>query len=206
MKTVGEIIRTARQKRGLSIEQLSVLTKIDSKYIDALEANRYHDLPSETFIKGFIRNIGQRLSHNPDELIAIFRRDFRQPDRIRKVKIRHRTVLPGISLQILPFVLGGLVFAVYLIFQFRAILTPPKLEIIKPTNSSVLVSPIVIEGDTSIDSTVYINEETLVKPDSSGHFTARINLPVGEIVLKVKSTNRFSRSSEKEIPVTVISK
>jgi hypothetical protein len=99
-----------------------------------------------------------------------------------------------------------LVFAVYLIFQFRAILTPPKLEIIKPTNSSVLVSPIVIEGDTSIDSTVYINEETLVKPDSSGHFTARINLPVGEIVLKVKSTNRFSRSSEKEIPVTVISK
>ena len=206
MKTVGEIIRTARQKRCLSIEQLSVLTKIDSKYIDALEADRYHDLPSETFIKGFIRNIGQRLSHNPDELIAIFRRDFRQPDRVRKVKTRHRTVLPGISLQILPFVLGGLVFAVYLIFQFRAILTPPKLEIIKPANSSVLVSPIVIEGDTSIDSTVYINEETLVKPDSSGHFTARINLPVGEIVLKVKSTNRFSRSSEKEIPVTVISK
>lgn len=206
MKTVGEIIRTARQKRGLSVEQLSVLTKIDNKYINALEANRYHDLPSETFIKGFIRNIGQRLSQNPDELIAIFRRDFRQPDRAHKTKIRHRMVLPGISLQILPFVLGGLVFVVYLIFQFRAILTPPKLEIIKPTNSSVLVSPINIEGDTSIDATVYINEETLVKPDSSGHFTVRINLPVGEVVLKIKSTNRFSRTSVKEIPVTIISK
>ncbi len=205
MKTVGQIIKGARQKRSLSVDQLSSLTKIDSKYIDALELDRYDDLPSETFAKGFIRNLSLRLDLNPNELIAIFRRDFRQPDRAG-VKVIHRKTLSGIPSQVLPFVIGGLVFVIYLIFQFRAILTPPKLEILKPSSGSVLVSPIEIEGDTSIDANIFIGEDTQVKPDTEGHFFARINLPVGETTLDIKATNRFSRTTEKKISVTIISK
>lgn len=206
MKTVGQIIKAGRQKRFLSIDQLSQLTKIDAKYIEFLEQDRYQDLPSETFAKGFIRNLSQRLDLDPDELVAIFRRDFRQPTKIRNIKIRQRFIFPGISSQTLPFILGGLVFVIYLVFQFRAILTPPKLDVARPTGGQVLVSPIEIEGDTAIDAVVYIGSETQVKPDSSGHFLARINLPVGETVLEIKATNRFSRSSLKEIPITIISK
>jgi cytoskeletal protein RodZ len=206
MKTVGQIIRAARQQRSFSVEQLSHLTKIDAKYIGALESDRYSDLPSETFAKGFIRNLSQRLGLNPDELVAIYRRDYRQPDRARKTRSHPKISIPGISSQVLPFFLGGIVFIIYLIFQFRAILTPPKLEISRPASASVLVSPIEIEGNTAIDATVYVNEDTQVKPDSTGHFLARINLPVGQTILEIKSVNRFSRTSSQNISVTIISK
>lgn len=206
MKTVGQIISQARQKRSLSLEQLSSLTKIDSKYIEALEKDDYQSLPSETFAKGFIRNLCQRLDLNPNELVAIFRRDFKNPEQPVVVKKRHRFVLTDNLTRLFPFVLGGIAFFVYLFFQFRAIVVPPKLAVTRPGDGSVLVSPIEIEGVTVNDGTVYINDETKVRPDSSGHFFARVSLPVGETIIEVKTVNRFSRSTVQKIPITVVSK
>lgn len=206
MKTVGQMLHSGRQRKNLSLDQLSSLTKIDTKYIDALEHDRYHDLPSETFAKGFIRNLAQRLDLNPNELVAIFRRDFRLPDRLRAGRPQQTLVFRGPSSQLWPFILGAAAFIIYLIFQFRAILTPPKLSITRPVSGSVLVSPIEIEGDTALDALVYINDETQAKPDNNGHFFARLNFPVGEIVLDIKVVNRFGRTSVEKIPITVISK
>ena len=188
------------------MEQLSHLTKIDAKYIMALESDLYSGLPSETFAKGFIRNLSQRLSLDSDELVAIFRRDFREPELTRTSKAHRRTLFPKVSSQLFPFAVGGLVFVIYLIFQFRTILTPPKLEISRPSSASVLISPVEIEGDTSIDATISINEDTQVSPDSSGRFLARINLPIGENTLEIKSENRFGRSTAKNLAIHIISK
>ncbi len=208
MKTVGQIIRSARLQRNLSIDQLSALTKIDAKYIDALESDRYDLLPSETFAKGFIRNLSLRLDRDPNELISIFRRDFRNPDKPRHTSIHQKTntLFSFASSQALPFVLGGLIFIIYLIFQFRAILTPPELQVTAPAAGAVLVSPIEIEGQTSVDANIFINSDTSTKPDPTGHFLVRLSLPVGETILEIKTTNRFGRSSFKKIPLTIVSK
>lgn len=206
MKTVGQIIRSARLKRGFSIDQISSLTKIDSRYITALEEDDFSKLPSETFAKGFIRNLSQRLDLNPGELIAIFRRDYRLPEQFPPSKRSRRLFLPDNTAQFLPFILGGLVFIIYLIFQFRAIVTPPKLRLSSPVEGAVLVSPVEIEGETAIDATVFINDETKVRPDSTGHFLARVNLPIGETIIEIKTVNRFSRSASEKISVTIISK
>jgi cytoskeleton protein RodZ len=60
MKTVGQLLHAERLKKNISIEELSLATKIDGKYIEALESDRYNLLPSETFTKGFIRNLSLR--------------------------------------------------------------------------------------------------------------------------------------------------
>lgn len=207
MKTVGQILRNARLQRSLSVDQLSALTKIDAKYIDALEDNRYDLLPSETFTKGFIRNISLRLDRDPNELVSIFRRDFKNPDKPRNPTFHHKTNLFSLtSSQAVPFILGGLIFVIYLIFQFRVILTPPELQIDSPTNNAVLVSPIEIEGQTAVDANLLINSDTSVKPDSAGHFFVRLSLPVGETIIEIKSTNRFGRTTLKKIPLTIVSK
>lgn len=206
MKTVGQIIRRARLQRGLSLDQLSHLTKIDTRYIEALELDNYSTLPSETFAKGFIRNLSQRLDLDPAELVAIFRRDYRLPDAGSTAKPHRRLVLPENTNQYLPFILGAVVFLVYLFFQFRAIVTPPKLILARPYPDAVLVSPVEIEGDTVVDATVFINEETKLRPDSTGHFLARVNLPIGETIIEIKTVNRFGRTTSKKVPVTIISK
>lgn len=211
MKTVGQILKKARLEKNLSLDHLSSLTRIDAKYIDCLEADNYSSLPSETFIKGFIRNLSLSLELNPDELVAIFRRDFKIINERQSQPKKYHSKKPNISYrhfssQYALLGLGLFVFVLYLAFQFRAIITPPKLEVVQPKINSVLVSPIEIEGLTTPDSLVTINGETKVKPDLSGHYLARLSLSVGETTLEVSATNRFSRTTTVKIPITVVSK
>ena len=209
MKTVGQILKSERLKKNISLEHLSILTKIDVKYITALENDEYGLLPSETFIKGFIRNISLRLEREPSELIAVFRRDFRHPQKQKTETHPHRKSSNFsfiLSSQLLPFVLGGIVFLVYLGFQFRVILTPPLLEITSPAESSILISPIEIIGKTEVGADITINGETRAKPDSEGNFSVRLSLPVGETEIEINTTNRFSRSSIKKLFLTIVSK
>lgn len=208
MKTVGQLLHGERIKRDISIEELSLSTKIDSKYIEAIENDRYDLLPSETFAKGFIRNLSLNLGCDPNEFVAVFRRDYRHPE-LKKPPTSQRRVaryrLPLIAPQWLPTILGVVVFVIYLVFQFRAILTPPSLTINRPVKGAVLTSPIDIEGNTSNDSLVTINKDNVIKPDQNGNFQLKINLPVGETTLEIKTSNRFSRVTQTAIPITVIS-
>lgn len=209
MKTVGQILKSERLKKNVSLEHLSILTKIDTKYILALESDQYNLLPSETFIKGFIRNISLRLDRDPAELIAVFRRDFRHPQKQKTETFSHRKTPMSVyffSNQLLPFVGGALIFLVYLGFQFRAILTPPKLEIESPTNQSVLVSPIEITGNTEVGAHITINGDTEASTDSSGYFNIRLSMPIGETEVEIVSTNRFNRSATKKLNLTIVSK
>ena len=207
MKTVGEIIHSERLKKDLSLEKLSFLTKIDIKYLDGLEKNNYADLPSETFIKGFIRNVALRLDKNPDDLLAIFRRDYKQQEKkFPKISSRPKIKLNLPVSRLLPYFFGFLIFFLYLIFQFRAVLTPPKLEIQAPIANSVVVSPFDVEGLTTVDSQITLGEDVRVRPDETGHFIVKLSLPIGETTLIVKSTNRFGRSTTQKLPLTVISK
>lgn len=208
MKTVGEIIHSERLKKEITLEKLSHLTKIDVKYLEAIEKNAFHLLPSETFTKGFIRNISLRLDRNPDELTAIFRRDYRQSDQLlqNKPQTIKRNKINFEPNQYLPYVAGIFIFLIYLGFQFRAVLTPPELAIQKPEPNSIVASPFEISGTTSVDSSISIGEDVKIRPDDTGQFTAKISLPLGETELAVKATNRFGRSTVKKINFTVISK
>lgn len=208
MKTVGQLLHAERNRKNISIEELSRATKIDAKYIEALEADRFDLLPSETFAKGFIRNLSLSMGSDPEELIAVFRRDYRNPE-IKNTKIKHpkkqKLVLPSLSSQLLPVIIGVVVFVVYLGFQFRAILTPPPLQVQKPQSGTVLSSPVDVEGITSTDSLVTVNEDNVIKPDQNGAFQMKLSLPVGETQITIKTVNRFGRSNSTEIPITIIS-
>jgi cytoskeletal protein RodZ len=208
MKTVGEIISTERNKKEISLEKLSQLTKIDIRYLEALEKNDFHSLPAETFIKGFIRNISLRIDKNPDELVAIFRRDYKQSEKLPQAKniTTRKNKLFFEPTRYLPYIVGSFIFLVYLGFQFRAVLTPPKLELQRPIANSVLTSPVEIEGITGVDSQLTIGEDMRIRPDENGSFTAKLSLPIGDTTLSVKSTNRFGRTTTKKLTFTIISK
>lgn len=217
MKTIGEIIRSARLEKGLSVEEVSQATKIDSRHIEALEKNRFDLLPPATFTKGFIRNIAKFIGRPPDELIAVYRRDQKiTPSNSFPSKVEGkatavsggRGVLSNLGLNrpsLLLLTAGVLIFATYLAFQYRAILIPPPLTISQPTDKAVLNSPITVTGQTSPDSLVTISPDIDVKPDSAGAFTVQVTLSPGDHQIQVQATNRFSRTSHKTINLTVLS-
>lgn len=76
MKTVGEILKEARTKKGADFDQIEKATKIRKKYLQALEENKFARIGPATTVKGFIKNYGEYLELEPPSLLAIFRRDY----------------------------------------------------------------------------------------------------------------------------------
>ncbi len=205
MKTIGQLLRKARKQKKITISRLARITKIDQRFILALEKDEYHALPSSTFIKGFIRNLSLALDQNPDNLIAIFRRDYKASLPGASIKRKKLTKLKLLRPQLLLVIFSFLIFLSYLGFQYRAVLIPPQLTIVQPQNNQVLTSPFSLEGRTSADSIVSINFAPPFSPDQSGYFLKTLELPPGQYDIAITATNRFNRTSSVKISITVIS-
>ncbi|MBC7385688.1 MAG: helix-turn-helix domain-containing protein, partial [Cryobacterium sp.] len=68
--SLGEFLKSEREKRGLTIEQTASATKIGLKVLRQLEADQYADLPALPFVRGFVRNYGKFLSLDGDKLLT----------------------------------------------------------------------------------------------------------------------------------------
>jgi cytoskeleton protein RodZ len=70
---IGNTLREARIRRGLSLTDVETVTKIRSKYLEALEENDFEVLPGPTVVKGFLRSYAIFLKLDPDALLADYR-------------------------------------------------------------------------------------------------------------------------------------
>lgn len=68
----GSYLKHERELRGIALDKIAHSTKINTRFLTALEENRFEDLPGEVFIKGFIRAYGQAIGLNTDELLAAY--------------------------------------------------------------------------------------------------------------------------------------
>jgi transcriptional regulator with XRE-family HTH domain len=66
---LGEILRSARQKKNLSLSQVARATRIKQSYLEALEDGEYSVLPGPAYVTGFLRNYALYLGLHPDDLI-----------------------------------------------------------------------------------------------------------------------------------------
>ncbi len=61
MFELGNSLREARTRHGLDLPQVELATKIRAKYLRALEDEVFEILPSETYVKGFLRSYAEFL-------------------------------------------------------------------------------------------------------------------------------------------------
>ena len=55
MATFGEELRSERERRGLTLETLCAQTRVQQKYLEALEQDDFSALPGGVFRKGIVR-------------------------------------------------------------------------------------------------------------------------------------------------------
>ncbi|MFY0541911.1 helix-turn-helix domain-containing protein [Nannocystis pusilla] len=67
----GRYIREARQRRGISVEQLALETKIPRPSLEALEEDQFSALPGPVFVRGFFRCCARSLSLDPDTVAGL---------------------------------------------------------------------------------------------------------------------------------------
>lgn len=73
MPTVGEVLRTERERQGRTLKEISDAVNIKREYLDALEHDRYDDIPGVVFVKGFIRNYGNFLGMDGGALVKEYK-------------------------------------------------------------------------------------------------------------------------------------
>src|SRR3972149_2729855 len=76
---VGEILQTARDRKGVDLTRAERETKIRARHLAALESGDVADLPAPVYAKGFLRNYSTYLGLDADEMLARWRREIDQP-------------------------------------------------------------------------------------------------------------------------------
>ncbi len=71
-RTVGARLREAREKRGVSLRQIAVSTRISVMSLEALERSDLSRLPGGIFTRAFIRAYAQEVGLDPDRTIQDF--------------------------------------------------------------------------------------------------------------------------------------
>ncbi|MCH8815208.1 MAG: helix-turn-helix domain-containing protein [Chloroflexi bacterium] len=72
MTPLGEILRSARQTKGITIEDAERVTRIPKKYLEALEVENYSILPAPVYARGFLRSYAGYLGLDAQELLPFF--------------------------------------------------------------------------------------------------------------------------------------
>ncbi|HSZ60763.1 MAG TPA: helix-turn-helix domain-containing protein [Terriglobales bacterium] len=70
MPSFGEKLKKEREKRNITLDQISATTKISTRMLQALEEDKFNQLPGGIFNKGFVRAYSRCLGLDEDQTVA----------------------------------------------------------------------------------------------------------------------------------------
>jgi hypothetical protein len=85
---VGEILQTARERKGVDLARAERETKIRARHLMALESGDIAGLPAPVYAKGFLRNYSTYLGLDADEMLDRWRREIDQPRHADKPSVK----------------------------------------------------------------------------------------------------------------------
>jgi cytoskeletal protein RodZ len=111
---LGNRLKEARLAKGLSLEDLQSLTKIQKRYLIGIEEGNYSSMPGNFYVRAFVKQYAEALQLNPDEIFETYKNEIPAthhedlPEQLSRVKTR-KSVTEGSSkiFDIIPKILIG---------------------------------------------------------------------------------------------------
>jgi cytoskeletal protein RodZ len=216
---LGDVLREAREAKGVDLVRVERDTKIRERYLSALERGEYRELPGSVYTKGFLRNYGAYLGLDPEDLIDLYRIETtaaverpRVPTPPRPIAGRRNrafVLTPGAIFGAL-LTIGVGAFIAYLAFEIINFARTPELRITQPPGnvSDHRGDEIVIRGATAPNARVTVDnlrENPVVTADPEGTFEVTVSLVPGSNVVRLTAndpvTGRDSTTEERTIIV-----
>lgn len=70
---LGALLRSERENRGLSHEQVAQITRLRKRFLEALENEEWENLPPSVFVKGFIKSYAKALGLDEGKLLDLYK-------------------------------------------------------------------------------------------------------------------------------------
>ena len=74
----GEMLKRERELRDVSLREISQETRINVRFLEALEQDRFEQLPSGIYTRNFIRAYARHLGLSEDEMVNAYREQLVQ--------------------------------------------------------------------------------------------------------------------------------
>ncbi|MBI2622762.1 MAG: helix-turn-helix domain-containing protein [Candidatus Levybacteria bacterium] len=210
MIRAGQKLHAARLKKGLTLDEVSKITKIKATFLSAIEKGEYQKIPEKIYAQGFVQNYAEFLGLPKNEILALFRREFDEekiykilPEGLAKGK---DFSLHGLKLQqtTIAIICIFLLLIAYILLQYRYVFLNPPLEIRSPKEGEIVSSQTVaIFGKTDSNATVYVNSDP-VNLQRDGSFKKTLDLFSGKATITVKAVNRFGKETVLKRQIEII--
>jgi cytoskeleton protein RodZ len=223
----GGFLKNERELRGISLEEISDITKVRFSFLQAIESNNFDEFPGEVFIKGYIRSYAKAIGSDVDEILNIYDDEIGR-DRKEKILAREKKALEAsggdgsllkfiFSLVLLIAVGTGIYFVFYNFPGGGSIIVESADESVKPSESveKFPVSPIPQPVDSSVKVEAESLNEKIPAPGNSGEVTGvkpveavkqTPSTPTAQAELMVKDEQvkkEATASEESELPPAV---
>ena len=96
-QTFGPRLRRERERRGITLDTIAVVTKVSAELWEGLERNDFSRWPSGIFARAFVRDYARAVGLDADEVVDEFCRLFPIGDRRAKRLIHAQAQLIGHS-------------------------------------------------------------------------------------------------------------
>ncbi len=109
MFEIGSSLRSARERRKLELADVEGATHIRTKYLQALEDERFDVLPGPAYVKGFLRTYADHLGLDGQQFVAEYNARFpaaEAPEAAPLVRVRPRRRLLDARLVVIPVVVA----------------------------------------------------------------------------------------------------
>ena len=78
--SLGSYLRQERERQQVSLQEMAAATKIQLKFLEALEHDAYDQLPATPFVVGFLRAYAQYVALDPETVLTAYRSLHRIPE------------------------------------------------------------------------------------------------------------------------------
>ncbi|MDR2900824.1 MAG: helix-turn-helix domain-containing protein [Treponema sp.] len=207
MDSLGSKLRSARESKGYDYSHVGRETNIAIRYIEALENEDFSQFPGEPYILGFLRNYGDYLGLDVNELIGLYRtlRIQEEPIPVEQL-LKSPKKFPKALLIILICLVAlvGIAGGVWYLLSIQ-----PAAE-----TEKIVRQPVQYKLDAeSLERRFYVNDSVLV-PFHNENFvislvgisdTVNINSPVGTFPLELSEVKDLDLNGDgiPELSITV---
>lgn len=130
---IGERLKEAREDQNLSLESLQETTKIQKRYLEAIEQGNFKILPGTFYARAFIKEYAAAVGLDPNELLEEYKEEIPQAEEESTVQYSHihrsrkdnnaqknTNIFSFIPTVIVVLLVIGIFFVVWLFYQGTA--------------------------------------------------------------------------------------